>query len=237
MEVIPAIDIRAGRCVRLYQGDFQRETVVGNDPAEVALEWQRQGASRLHVVDLDGALKGLPANLEIIKGILDSVRIPVQVGGGIRDLATVEKILEEGAHRVILGTSAVEEPTLVEEACRSHGDRIVVGVDARDGKVMTKAWTLGSALTVLELMERMASLGVPRFIYTDISRDGTLTEPNFQAIQELVERVSVPVIASGGITSIGHLKRLSAMGVEGAIVGKALYSGAIDLNEAIREVS
>ena len=237
MQIIPAIDVRAGRCVRLYQGDFRQETVVGDDPVEVAMRWQEQGASRLHVVDLDGALQGMPANFGVIKDILGSVHIPVQVGGGIRDLSTLGKILGEGADRVILGTSAVEEPSLIQEACSRYSDKITVGIDAREGEVMTKGWTQGSTFTALELMKRMAGLGVVRFIYTDVARDGTLTEPNFQAIQELIDQTNVSLIASGGISSIHHLRRLATMGVEGAIVGKALYSGAINLREAIQQVS
>ena len=234
MEVIPAIDLRGGRCVRLYQGDYAQETVYSDDPVEVALRWQEMGAVRLHVVDLDGAAQGEPVNLEIIEGIAGSVEMQVQVGGGIRNLDAVEKALGIGVGRVVLGTSAVGNPDLVESACRRFGpEALIVGVDARDGLVATRGWRESSDVTAIDLIHQMAALGVRRFVYTDISRDGTMTEPNFQAIEELMKSADVAVIASGGVSSIEHLRQLAALGVEGAIVGKALYEGVIDLREAI----
>ena len=234
MEVIPAIDLRGGRCVRLYQGDYSQETVYSDDPVEVALRWQEMGAVRLHVVDLDGAAQGEPTNLEVIESIASSVAMPLQMGGGIRDLATIERTLGIGVGRVVLGTSAVADPGLVESACRRIGpDALIVGVDARDGLVATRGWQESTEVTAIDLVHRMTALGVRRFVYTDISRDGTMTEPNFQAIEELMNDTDAWVVASGGVSSIEHLRRLASLGVEGAIVGKALYEGAIDLREAI----
>ncbi|MBI4282767.1 MAG: 1-(5-phosphoribosyl)-5-[(5-phosphoribosylamino)methylideneamino]imidazole-4-carboxamide isomerase [Chloroflexi bacterium] len=237
MEVIPAIDLRGGRCVRLYQGDYSRETVYSDDPLEVALRWQEMGAPRIHVVDLDGAASGIQANLEVIQRLVGPVHVPLQVGGGIRDMMSVEKLLGMGVRRVVLGTSSVENPTLVEQACRRFGsEAVIVGVDARDGMVAIRGWQRSSSITALNLIHRMMALGIRRFIYTDISRDGTLTEPNFQAIEDVMKHCDAAVVASGGVASIEHLERLAALGVEGAIVGKALYTGDIDLREAIARV-
>ena len=234
MEVIPAIDLRGGRCVRLYQGDYSKETVYSDDPVEVALRWQSMGATRLHVVDLDGAARGEPANLEVVASIAGSTTTPLQLGGGIRSVETIERAIAMGAGRVVLGTSAVGDPGLVETACREFGpDVIIVGVDARDGLVATRGWLETSGVVATDLVRQMTSLGVRRFVYTDIARDGTLTEPNFQAIEDLMKSADASVIASGGVSSLEHLARLAGLGVEGAIVGKALYEGAIDLREAI----
>ena len=234
MEVIPAIDLKSGRCVRLYQGDYQRETVYSDDPVSMALNWQQQGASRLHLVDLDGAAQGKPANLEILSQIIRSLDIPVQVGGGIRNEETAQTLLDAGADRVVIGTAAVEQPTLVESLCRKHGgDRVVVAVDARDGQVAIKGWTERSSIGALELAQRMSLLGVTRLLYTDISRDGTLTEPNFEANAALVRNTGMAVLASGGVTSLDHIRLLGGTGVEGVILGRALYDGVITLPEAL----
>ena len=234
MEVIPSIDLKSGRCVRLYQGDYQRETVYSDEPVSVALTWQEQGAPRLHLVDLDGAAQGKPANLEILTQIIRSLSIPVQVGGGIRNEQTAQTLLSTGADRVVIGTAAVEQPSLVEGLCRKFGgDRVVVAVDARDGQVAIKGWTERSSVGALELAQRMVLLGVARFLYTDISRDGTLTEPNFEANAVLVRDTGVAVLASGGITSLEHIRRLGGTGVEGVILGRALYDGVITLPEAL----
>ncbi len=234
MEVIPAIDLRGGRCVRLFQGDYAQETVYSDDPVEVALRWQELGAARLHVVDLDGAASGEPVNLGVIESIAGSLTSPIQMGGGIRDMGAVERALGIGVRRVVLGTSAVGNPDLVEAACRRFGpEALIVGVDARDGLVATRGWRESSDVTAIDLVHQMAALGVRRFVYTDISRDGTMTEPNFQAIEELMSSADAAVVASGGVSTIDHLRRLASLGVEGAIVGKALYEGAIDLREAI----
>jgi phosphoribosylformimino-5-aminoimidazole carboxamide ribotide isomerase len=237
MEVIPALDLKSGRCVRLYQGDYQKETVYSDDPLSVALAWQEQGASRLHLVDLDGAAQGRPANLEAITAITKGLNIPVQVGGGIRDVETAETLLAAGVSRVVIGTAAVEEPPLVERLCLEQGSkRVVVAVDARNGQVAIKGWQENTSISALELAQQMAGLGVCRLLYTDISRDGTLTEPNFAANAMLVQKTGLAVLASGGIALVEHIRRLAATGVEGAIVGRALYTGDIRLAEAIASV-
>ncbi|MFC2047814.1 1-(5-phosphoribosyl)-5-[(5-phosphoribosylamino)methylideneamino]imidazole-4-carboxamide isomerase [Chloroflexota bacterium] len=237
MEIIPAIDLKGGRCVRLYQGKYDEETVFSENPVEVALEWQSLGAPRLHIVDLDGAARGELCNLNIIEEIANAVLVPTQLGGGIRQLETVEQLLKAGIERVILGTSAVEDPKLVEEACRKFRESIIVGIDTREGRVAIQGWQQETGLGAIELAESMVQLGVKRFIYTDISRDGTLTEPNFTVFAELVDAIKLPVIASGGISSLTHLKMLKQLGAEAAIVGKALYTGDINLKQAITAVS
>jgi phosphoribosylformimino-5-aminoimidazole carboxamide ribotide isomerase len=228
--------LRDGRCVRLYQGDYQQETVFSDDPLDVALKWQSMGAPRLHIVDLDGAATGEISNLEIIRNITEAMLIPVQLGGGIRRIETIEALLKTGIDRVILGTAAVEDPQLITEACRRYQESIIVGIDARGGLIATRGWVKETGLTAIELAESMAKKGVRRFIYTDIERDGTLTEPNFAAISGFIDELGLPVIAAGGITSINHLKTLQKLGVEGAIIGKALYTGDINLKEAISEI-
>jgi len=233
MEIIPAVDIKGGKCVRLYQGDYSQETVFSDDPVAVALEWQTQGASRLHLVDLDGAAIGEPRNIVVVEAIVKRVNLPVQLGGGIRDEATVAKLLEVGVNRVILGTAAVEKPKLMERLCRKFGDAIIVGIDARDGRVATHGWKEGTEVTALELGGSMADVGARRIIYTDIKRDGTLTEPDFEAIADMVKGVNLPIIAAGGIAALDHLRKLAKLGVEGAIVGRALYTGDVILREAL----
>ncbi|HEY50578.1 MAG TPA: 1-(5-phosphoribosyl)-5-[(5-phosphoribosylamino)methylideneamino]imidazole-4-carboxamide isomerase [Dehalococcoidia bacterium] len=237
MEIIPAVDIKGGQCVRLYQGDYERETVFSDDPLEVALKWQAKGAPRLHIVDLDGARAGELCNLGIISEIARAMLIPVQLGGGIRQLETIEAVLKQGVERVVLGTAAVENAVLVKEACHRFPDSIVVSVDAQEGQIATHGWRKTTELTALSFIRAMMKLGVKRFIYTDISRDGTLTEPNFDAISEVIDATRAPVIAAGGISSINHLKMLQKLGAEGAIVGKALYTGNIDLKQAIATLS
>ena len=234
MEVIPAIDLRGGRCVRLYQGDFARETVFSDDPLGVALQWQEQGAPRLHIVDLDGAATGIPVNLEVVKDIASRVAIPLQMGGGIRTMEAASKVQKKGVARLVVGTAAVEDPALVEELLRTCGAQaVVVSVDARDGLVAIRGWQERSTVPALDLAKAMVARGVARLLYTDISRDGTLTEPNFSNVAQMVERAGVPILASGGITSLEHLRRLADLGVEGAVVGRALYTGAMNLREAV----
>ena len=199
----------------------------------MALHWQSLGAPRLHIVDLDGAFSGEVHNLEIITEIASAVLIPTQLGGGIRQLETVEQMLKAGIERVILGTAAVEDEGLVRQACQRFRDSIIVGIDAREGYVSTHGWRQETRLKAIELAQSMVKLGVRRFIYTDINRDGTLTEPNFSATAELVNAVKAPVIASGGVSSLNHLKMLKSLGVEGAIIGRALYTGDIDLKQAL----
>ncbi len=210
--------------------------VFSDDPVGIAMKWQSAGAPRLHVVDLDGAASGTLKNLTIIRELAGSALIPVQVGGGIRDIETVKKLLYAGVDRVVLGTAAVENPSFVKEACRNFGESVIVGVDARDGLVSIRGWKKDTGIQAPEFLSGMMKLGVRRFIYTDINRDGTLTEPNFDAIFKLVNAFRAPVIASGGVASINHLKMLRQLGVEGAIVGMALYSGEINLKKALREL-
>jgi phosphoribosylformimino-5-aminoimidazole carboxamide ribotide isomerase len=242
LDIIPAIDIRGGRCVRLEQGDYARETVFGDDPAAVAGRWEAAGSRRLHVVDLDGARDGRPGNEEIIGKIVGAASVPVQVGGGIRDIAVMQRYLDAGADRVILGTAAVKDQTTLINAVTLFRERIVVGVDARGGMVATDGWLETSTLPATELVKQLSELGVSRIIYTDILRDATLTGPNFGAIAELLEFISglpspVSVIVAGGLSSVEDLMRLSELPVEGAIVGKAIYTGDIDLAAALQAVS
>ena len=237
IEIIPAVDIRDGRCVRLYQGDYAIETVFSDDPLDQALKWQSLGAPRLHIVDLDGAATGEIKNLEIIRSIAAGLLIPTQLGGGIRDIVTICEVLKAGVERVILSTAAVENPELVREACRLYRESIIVSLDARDGNIAIHGWRTGTELNALDFARSMINLGVRRFIYTDISRDGTLTEPDFSAISELMEAVRVPVVAAGGVSSLNHLKVLQKLGTEGAIVGKAIYTGDIDLKKALAEMN
>ncbi len=233
MEIIPAIDLKDGACVRLYQGDFEQATVYGTDPAEMARRWVAQGATRLHLVDLDGARAGEPRNTAAVRAIVDAVAVPVQLGGGLRSEEAVTAALATGVQRVILGTAAVRDPVLVERCLARFGAAIIVGVDARDGMVATAGWLDQEQVAVTDLVQRMAAAGVQRIIYTDISRDGTLTEPNVAATAALVQPGGPAIIASGGIARTEHLLRLRSTGVEGAIVGRALYTGAIDLAEAL----
>ncbi|MFC1903404.1 1-(5-phosphoribosyl)-5-[(5-phosphoribosylamino)methylideneamino]imidazole-4-carboxamide isomerase [Chloroflexota bacterium] len=233
MEIIPAIDIRGGHCVRLYQGNYEQEIVFSEDPLDVALKWQSLGAPRLHIVDLDGAATGEIRNLSKIKEIAGGMLIPTQLGGGIRELDTVKEVLKAGIERVILSTAAVENPGLIEEACQKFRESIIVSIDAREGKVAIRGWRLDTELKAVDFAKSMVKLGVGRFVYTDISRDGTLTEPNFASISELIDAIKVPVIASGGISSLTHLKMLKKLGAEGAIIGKALYTKEINLKQAL----
>jgi len=203
----------------------------------VALKWQSLGAPRLHIVDLDGAASGEPCNLDIIKEIAGAALIPAQLGGGIRQLETIEEVLKAGIDRVVLSTAAVENAKLVEEACHKFRESIIVSVDARGEYIAIRGWRQDTELKAIEFIKSMIKLGVRRFIYTDISRDGTLTEPNFTAIAELIDITKLPVIASGGISSLNHLKMLEKLGAEGAIVGKALYTGDINLKQALASIS
>ena len=238
MEVIPAIDIRAGRCVRLYQGDYEQETVYSESPGDVARQWSDMGARRLHVVDLDGAKAGGPVNFDVVHEIASAVDVPVQLGGGIRTIEVAREALSFGVSRVIVGTAAVEDPAFVEELCRELGaEAVVVTVDASDGIVLKRGWTESSTEHVSEVVERIEQIGVRRFVYTDVGRDGTLTEPNFPAIEALERKTPLKMLVAGGISSVDHLVRLSKLGIEAAIVGKAVYSGDIDLRRAIEAVS
>jgi phosphoribosylformimino-5-aminoimidazole carboxamide ribotide isomerase len=239
MEVIPAIDLLEHKCVRLYQGDYDRSEIFNDNPVEVARYWVEQGATRLHVVDLDGAKEGKPVNLKTIEAIVRAVSVPIQVGGGLRDRAAVAQLIELGVKRTILGTVAVERPQLVEELCQEFPENIVVGIDARNGKVATKGWLETSEVAATELAQQMAQKGVAAIVYTDIARDGTLSGPNLEGLRALAMAVDVPVIASGGVSSLTDLLSLLALeslGVTGAIVGRAIYTGDVDLKEAILAV-
>ncbi len=236
MEIIPAIDLKDGRCVRLYQGDFNQMTVYADDPVAVARTWEAQGATRLHLVDLDGARAGRPQNVAAVLAITQAVRIPVQLGGGLRREEDVEAALALGVERVILGTAAIAETDLVARLLARFGEQIVIGIDARNGMVATDGWTVTSTVTAPTLAMQMAALGARRIIYTDISRDGALSGPNVAALAELIRTSGLAIIASGGIASLDHLRQLARLGVEGAIIGKALYIGAIQLPEALATV-
>jgi len=231
MMIYPAIDIKDGRCVRLKQGKFDDITVYYENPAEAAALWKAKGAEYIHIVDLDGALEGVPKNLEVIREIANSVDIPVQIGGGIRSGQTVDLLLSAGVRRVIVGTMAVKNRELLEELVKEYGDKIVVGIDAKDGKVAVEGWEEVSSIDSIELARELSTVGVKTVIYTDISKDGMMSGPNFEVYGELKEKTPLEVIASGGISSAEDIKRLAAMGVDGAIVGKALYSGAIDFED------
>ncbi|MBW4581295.1 MAG: 1-(5-phosphoribosyl)-5-[(5-phosphoribosylamino)methylideneamino]imidazole-4-carboxamide isomerase [Tildeniella nuda ZEHNDER 1965/U140] len=239
MEVIPAIDLLEGRCVRLYQGDYAQAETFDENPVSVARQWAEQGATRLHVVDLDGAKAGHPVNLSAIEAIVRAVDLPVQVGGGLRDRASAAALFELGVQRVILGTVAVEQPELVRALCQEFPGQIVVGIDARNGLVATRGWLEMSQVTAIDLAQQMAAFGIAAIIYTDIHRDGTLQGPNLDALRVLADGVTVPIIASGGVSSVTDLLSLLALepsGVTGVIVGRALYTGDISLKEAIRAV-
>ncbi len=236
MIVIPAIDLKEGRCVRLEQGLMDKDTVYSDDPAGQALSWQEQGGELLHIVDLDGAFAGVPRNREAIRAIVEAVSMPTELGGGIRDLATIEAYLELGVSRVILGTVAKENPALVAEACRLFPGRIVVGIDAKDGLVAVRGWADVTEKRATELAKEMEGCGVEAIIYTDIARDGMMQGPNIEATRQLAEAISVPVIASGGVSSLDDIARLMTVeeaGVTGVITGKAIYTGSLNLREAV----
>ena len=233
MIIFPAIDLRGGKCVRLIQGDFDKETIYSDDPQATALKWQSMGAKFLHVVDLDGARAGSPQNLDAIKKILDAVTIPIEVGGGIRTLDDMEKLLSLGVRRVILGSVAVENISLVEDAAKKFGDKIVVGIDARGGFVATHGWEKSSAVKAEDLAKKIVAVGVETIIYTDISKDGMLSGVNAAAFAELEKISGAQIIASGGVKSIEDIRALKAAGIAGVIVGKAIYTGALDLKLAI----
>ncbi len=239
-ELIPAIDLKSGKCVRLQEGDLSRSTQYSDDPLAMALHWQELGAARLHLVDLDGAFSGLTHHLEAARSIFRSLKIPVQFGGGLRTLAHIERVLALGADRVILGTAAVESPETVAEAVRRHGDRIVIGIDARDGLVAVRGWVDRSEISALDLARKVKTLGVARVIYTDVSRDGMLGGVNFEATARLASEVGIRVIASGGVASENNVRALwenRACGVEGVILGRSLYEKRIDLVDLQARVS
>lgn len=236
MIILPAIDIKDGRCVRLYQGDYAQVTTYDTDPVQVALRWRAAGARWLHVVDLDGAAQGAPVNGELIKQICAATSLQVEVGGGLRSQAHIEQTLGLGVARVILGTVAITDRELLREALARWGERIVVGLDARDGLVAIAGWRETSRVKATVLASELAASGVKRFVYTDIARDGALSGPNFAALAAMQQATSAALIASGGVSSLADLRMLAASGVEGAIVGKAIYTGDVDLALAIQEI-
>lgn len=236
MIIFPAIDIRGGKCVRLLKGDFAKETVFSDKPEEMAKKWQAQGAEFLHLVDLDGALAGKSQNLATVEKILAAVDIPVELGGGIRTMENIDDVLALGVRRVILGSVAVRDPELVREACAKYGDRIVVGIDAKDGIVAVDGWGVSGDVEATSLAKEMKKAGVRTIIYTDISRDGTLSGVNVEATAKLARESGVAIVASGGVKSIADIKALKPYendGIEGVIVGKSIYMGTLDLAEAI----
>lgn len=237
MIIYPAIDIRGGRCVRLTEGRFDAETVFADDPAEMAVKWAECGAKWLHLVDLDGALAGEGKNLSVIERVLNNVKIPVELGGGIRSMQAIEKLLSLGVERLILGSAAVKNPDLVREACIKYPGHIAVGIDAKNGEVAIEGWEKGSGMDACVLAEKMADYGVSAIIFTDISRDGMLSGVNAAATAVIARASGIPVIASGGVASLEDIKRLKAVeneGVSGCIIGKAIYTGAVDLRAALK---
>ena len=236
MIILPAIDIKDGHCVRLYQGDYAQVTTYDTDPVQVARRWQEAGASWLHVVDLDGAALGHPVIVDLLARVRTATSLHIEVGGGIRSLAHIEQLLNLGIDRVILGTVAITDRRLLETAVQRWGERIVVGIDARDGWVAIDGWRETSRVQATELASELEAIGVRRFIYTDIARDSTLRGPNIQALQRMQQATASALIASGGVGSLADLHALAALQVEGAIVGKALYTGDVDLSIAIQEL-
>ncbi|MGA6828167.1 1-(5-phosphoribosyl)-5-[(5-phosphoribosylamino)methylideneamino]imidazole-4-carboxamide isomerase [Nitrospira sp. NS4] len=238
MLVIPAIDLKDGRCVRLRQGDMAAETVYSTDVPAMARQWQQQGAGLIHVVDLNGAVDGEPRNLSEIQAVMATVSVKVQVGGGIRTIETVRRYLTAGVSRVVLGTAALTDRAFLEQACHEFPRRILLGLDARDGKVAVKGWTSVSDTKAIDLLKELSGYALGAVIYTDIARDGMLDGPNLTALREVVESASFPVIASGGISRVEDLHAIKSLGprLEGAIVGKALYDGKLDYAAAVAAI-
>ncbi len=233
MLILPAIDIKDGKCVRLVQGDYSQVTVYAEDPAVVGQRWRDEGARYLHLVDLDAARAGQPLNLAVVQRIIEASGLPVELGGGIRDEKIILQVLEAGVNRVILGTAALRDPEWAGRMCRQYGESIIIGIDARNGLVAVEGWTETSTIKATQLAGELARLGAARFIYTDISRDGMLTEPNYEAYQEVAQATGKPVIASGGVARAEQVRRLAQLGAEGVIIGKALYTGDVKLAELL----
>ncbi len=237
MIIIPAIDLKGGKCVRLLQGRMDAETVFSDDPAAMAARWEEAGAKIIHVVDLDGAVEKRPCNLPAISAIIARVGVPIQVGGGIRDMATIEMYMEAGVTRVIIGTEAVRNPDLVKTACQKFPERIIVGIDARQGFVAIEGWTHETRVTAVELAKQFEDCGAAAINFTDIERDGMRTGPNIKETEKLASSINIPVVASGGVSSwtdIENLLPLEPLGVVGVITGRAIYDGSLDLRSAIR---
>ena len=238
MFIIPAIDIKNGQCVRLAQGDFDRVTVYADNPIDVALAWAQKGAQLIHIVDLDGSVAGLPRNAGIILDIVKKVNVPIQVGGGIRNMETIDYYLENGVASVILGTAALQDEELVRAAGKKHEGKIILGIDALDGQVAIQGWTRKTQQSAVELAVRYENCGIRAIVYTDIKRDGMETGVNIEATKALAMAVSIPVIASGGVATIADVEKLLAVkgcDISGVIIGRALYTGAISLEEAMNK--
>ena len=238
MDLFPAIDLRGGKCVRLLQGDYARETVYGGDPVAMAKEFEAAGAPWVHVVDLDAARTGRPENRDVVAAIAAAVSVPVQTGGGVRDEFSAEALLDSGVRRVVIGTAALEQPALVRRLAGRHPGRIVVGLDGRAGEAALRGWTEGSGVTILDAVARFEDAGVAAFVVTDISRDGMLAGPDVKGLSEVLARTTVDVVASGGVGSLDDLRALAAVEVDGrrlagAIVGKAIYEGVFAVEEAV----
>jgi phosphoribosylformimino-5-aminoimidazole carboxamide ribotide isomerase len=233
MQIWPAIDLLGGKCVRLEQGDYRRQTVFADEPALVAAEFQRQGARHLHLVDLDGARAGKPVNLDAVRGILAAVTMECELGGGIRDEATIDALLQLGLSRLVLGTSALKRPDWFRDMCAKYPGRLVLGVDARDGMVATDGWLETSSVAAVDLVRQFAGDALAAIIYTDIATDGMLQGPNTAAMREMQQAAAHPVIASGGVTTLEDVAELASAGLAGAIVGRALYAGTLTLSDAL----
>lgn len=233
MLIIPSIDIKGGKCVRLLQGNFNHAKIYSNDPVCIAKRWEKEDAKILHVVDLDGAKDPKTRNLDLIVKIANAVKIKVQVGGGIRNEKDIKQMLNAGIARIVIGTTAIEDKDFLQRVLRIYNDKIAIALDAKNGKLMIKGWLKETNEDVIKKAKEFESFGTKQFIFTDIKRDGTLTQPNYKTIKSLIKTVSVPVIASGGITTLTQIKKLKSIGVEGIIIGKALYEKRINLKEAI----
>jgi len=233
MQIWPAIDLRGGKCVRLRQGDYQQETVYGDDPAEIARQWVAQGAACLHLVDLDGARDGTNSNLAAVEAIVAAVNVPCELGGGIRDEATIRRLLELGLSRLVVGTRALKEPTWFREVCRRYPGQLALGIDAKSGLVATDGWLETSSTPAIDLARQFENEPLAAIIYTDISRDGMLQGPNFRAMEEMNAAIKTDVIASGGVTTEGDVRQLAALGLAGCIIGRALYENTLTLPNAL----
>ncbi len=231
MLIIPAIDIRNGKCVRLTQGDFDQEKIYNDNPVEIAKVWQSKGAKIIHLVDLDGAKSGSLSNVNVIRDILAAVTIPIQIGGGIRNKESIDKLLALGVSRVVLGTIVFEDEELFKQLMSQYPSQIIVSLDAKNGVLMKNGWLESTDKSLIETAKYLEKLGVKRFIYTDATKDGTLTSPNYEAIKNLLENINIPVIIAGGISNVSDIQKLKDIGVEGVIVGKALYEERINLEE------
>lgn len=233
MIILPAIDLKGGKCVRLYKGDFNRLEIVANSAVDTAEYFKKCGSEYIHMVDLDGALKGKGVNIDLVSKVIEEVKVPIELGGGIRDIETIDYLMQKGISRVILGTAALNNPKLVKESVNKYGEKIAVGIDAKNGYVAVDGWLNISKVNYVDFAKEMEAIGVKNIIFTDISRDGTLTGPNIDALEKLKENVSCDITASGGIKSIDDVKKIKEMNLYGVIIGKAIYSKTIDLKKAV----